>query len=149
MTNKSIVLASVIAVTACAGLTQSQATADVQTLAAGIKNLDTAMAAVPGMNTKILAQIQNEDDIIQKDAALIASAAVPSASLVTQIDNAVGAISALATPFFPGAPAIAAVVSAAVTLGQVIVQETGTPTAGATPGMTPAQARKILQAGVI
>jgi len=154
MSNRSrfaAVLAPIIAVSACAGLTQSQATADVQTLAAGVKNLDAAMGAIPGVPANVVAQVAKEDALIQADAAQIASAAVPSANIAAQINDAVGVISTLATPFFPGAPAIGAVVSAAVTLGQMIVQETGgTPTVGAAPAaMTPAQARKILQAGII
>ncbi|MHB8571181.1 MAG: hypothetical protein ACYC97_13430, partial [Metallibacterium sp.] len=118
-------LAPMLAISACAGLTQSQATADVQTLAAGIKGLDAAIGALPGVPANVVAQVAKEDALIQADAAQIASAAVPNANIATEINDAVGVIATLATPFFPEAPAIAAVVSAATTLGQVIVQETG------------------------
>jgi len=147
-----LALASASVAVSCAGLTQSQAAADVATLASGVKNLDFAMSAVPGVPASVLAQITKEDAIIQADAAQVASALVPSSNIAVEINDAVGVIATLATPFFPAAPAIAAVVSAAVSLGQFIVQDvTGSsPKAGATPPkMTRAQARKILQAGLI
>lgn len=145
-------MAPLLAVGACAGLTQSQATQDVQTLAAGVASLGTALSAVPGVPADVIAKVEAEDAIIQKDAAAIGTAATPSANIAADIDNAVGVISTLVTPFFPEAPAIAAVVEAAASLGQVIVQETGaTPAVSISASramvpMTPNQARRLLNA---
>jgi hypothetical protein len=150
MNRRTILALSAAAVAvSCAGLTPSQASADVATLAAGVKNLDFAVSAVPGVPASVVGKIATEDAIIQADASQVASALVPSSSLVIEINNAVGLISTLATPFFPAAPAIAAVVTAATALGQFIVQDVTGKVGAAPTGMTRKQARKILKAGII
>ena len=136
---------------ACATLTPSQLQSDVKLIATGLSGIVAALAALPGspVPKATLASIANEISIIQDNALAIATAFSPNNKLVTMLVDAVQALTPLVAPFFPAAPAIAAVVQAALSLAQVVLQEAGIVGALAPTGrlMPPALARQILAKG--
>lgn len=122
---------AVLALSACGGRTASQLQVDVQTIAAGLASIATDLAAVPGLNipSATMTQIQNEIALIKSQAAEIAGALAPGQTVVTDFVETVQTLATLTQPFFPQAPAVAAVITAAASLAQIVLQEAGALTA--------------------
>lgn len=140
----------VLGLTACGGRTESQLQADVQTIAAGLSGILADLQAVPGLNMSAgtATQIAHEIAVIKSQAAEIAGALAPGQTVAADFAEAVTTLAALVQPFFPMAPAVAAVITAAASLAQVVLQETGALSAARSSKWTmPAgQARALLRA---
>lgn len=113
--------------TACGGTTASQLKADVQTIDAGLEGILSDLLAVPGVAipAATVAQIQKALADIDTNGASIGGALAPGQSVVTDFVESVDTLASLAQPFFPQAPAIAAVITAAASLAQIVLQEAG------------------------
>lgn len=140
-----------LAVAACAGKTQTQLQSDVELIAAGLSGVVAALQGLPsGMKpgADIITQAEAAIADIKANAAEIATSLTPQASTVQAIANAVSTLSTLLAPFFPVAPAIAAVVQAAVALVPVILSAVGAtaPASAQRVSVTPGQARLTLRA---
>jgi hypothetical protein len=130
---------------AAGSCTPTQVASDVQLISSGLGPLvSDLVAAGVKIPADVQTQITNELAILQSQSASVTSVLSTSFSAQTVI-QAVSAIAALATPFFPMAPLVAAAVQAAVLLAQGLVAngQTASATLG---GMSPQQARMILQA---
>lgn len=150
---RKLALIALLALGACANgqpAPTSQLVTDAQTLAAGVKALVVDVAAIPnsGIPAATLVQIEAECDTVSNDAAAVAAASqaqLPTTVAALEADLPV--LSAMLTPVFPAAPAVAVAVQAAVTLGTTIAQEAGaTGASTVAPTMTPDAARLILRA---
>ena len=145
-------LALALAVTGCAGQTTTQLQADVTAISSGLAGVVAALRALPGnpVPASVIAQAETVIADIQGNAAAIASTLTPAPSIVQAIGTAVSTLDALVAPFFPQAPAVAAVVQAALALVPVVLASAGIAAAplAAPPRFTTAQARAILAAGV-
>lgn len=142
-------LAGILALTGCGTVTAPQAESDVQLLADGLSGILDSLKALPANLAPpqaTLDKIQAELDLIKSDAAKIGTAVAGGGSIVQEIAAAVGAIVPLATPFFPAAPAVAAVLEAGLALLPGILAAVGIKTAtnGYPAVMSPYQARLIL-----
>jgi hypothetical protein len=133
----------VLVVAACTGLTASQATQDVQTIASGLSaivpDLQAVGVTVPASVTSALATLN-------ADAGAFGTAAT-SAPSTTTIENDIKLVGTAVQPYYPQAPLVADLVEAAVSLGAAVLQEAGVTTAAAAapPKYTADQARLILR----
>jgi len=138
---------SALALAGCAGQTPTQLQSDVTAISQGLSGIVSALKAIPSVPANIVAEAQTAISAIQTNAATIAAALTPQASVVQQIAQAVTTLSTLLTPFFPLSAPVAGVVQAALALVPVILAAVGVQSAGASLStMTPEQARLVLRA---
>jgi hypothetical protein len=141
---------------ACAAIkssTSDQLTTDVGLLVTGLAGLSGAIANLPPNVVKVppatLAQINAAIADLQANAGKVGTALAPNADAVQAVVNDVVALSALATPFYPASPLIAAVVQAALAMvpGLLVFIHGNAPTVAnaAAQKYSPDQARDVLQ----
>ncbi|MDA8251086.1 MAG: hypothetical protein M0Z28_18210 [Rhodospirillales bacterium] len=133
---------------ACAGQTQTQLQADVQAVAQGLGGVVSSLSAVPHVPQAVVTQAMALIGQVKADAAQIATALTPNPNVVQHIADTINALLPIVAPYFPVAPAVAAVLQAALALVPVILAAVGkpVPAGAATAAMTPAQARLVLLA---
>lgn len=137
-----------LSVVACSAqnTSPSQIATDVNLVASGLSAAVTQVAAIPGINPTVVAQLQADLALIQKDAAQVAAdTAAPSASLVQEIASTVQAVATVALPLVPGGAPFVPVIQAAVSMLPTLLAAVHV--SGAAPvatAYTPNAARLIL-----
>ena len=140
-------LLPVLGLAACQTQTLSQIILNVKLVAGGLAAAEASIAAIPGVPTAALTQIDSCLLIIQADAAKLAAAiGTPATGLVQEIGQAVQALAAIALPLLPAGSVAEALLQAAVSLLPEILAAAGV--LGAVPAAvySPAQARLLLAA---
>lgn len=137
--------------TGCAGVTTSQLQSDVRTIATGVSGVVGALqAAVPSIPSTTITQLNAAVAHVMADSAEIAQALTPGQSIIVDFTNGVNTVASLAQPYYGSAPKVAALMIAAVTLVQTVLEESGGAVAVASislkvPAMSPDAARKVLR----
>ena len=150
MIQRRTLLLSLTALSACGTQQQTpdQLKSYIEALSTGTSAILTSLQAVPGVRLTVgqVSSIQDALNTIQANAAAIANAATPGSDNVQAIANAVTALVPLVAPFYPAAPAVAAVMQAALALVPVVLAMAGRQTAGTAPTMAPERAAEVLRA---
>jgi len=142
-------LVGAAALAGCSGATSDQLSNDVNLLVNGLSavvvTLSDPALKVPAAT---LAQINAVLADLQSNAAAIGNALTPNTNTVQAIGNAVSALAALATPFFPLSSVVAMVVQAALALVPTILSfvHAPVPAGAAANSMNADQARLVLKA---
>lgn len=107
-------------------VTPNSIATDINLLANGLAPVAAQIAAIPGVSPATVAQITADLAIVQKDAALVAaSTAVPTTSVLKEVVTAVQDLAAIATPVIPGGSATVAVIDAATSVAETLLQQAG------------------------
>lgn len=139
---------------ACQGKTSDQLTADVQLIALGLTGIVASLRNLPpnlAVPADVLDKAQAAIDDVNMNAAAVGSSLTPNPDAIKAIATAVATLASLLAPFFPAAPIVGAVIQAALALVPTIlafIPSAPVPAsaARASRGVTPSQARLVLQA---